>query len=77
VAVLTSYKRPSKRLISPPVAAPIQPGFVPAARTAEAPDRGVAEREAPEARQTRRAEAPDAGDCRSFDEGYTHGRSFR
>lgn len=43
----------------------------------EAPDRGETEHEAPEARQERQCEAPDAGDGRAnwLDHEFTHGRS--
>ena len=43
----------------------------------EAPDRGESEHEAPEARQERQSEAPDAGDGRAnwLEREFTHGRS--
>ncbi len=43
----------------------------------EAPDRGECEHEAPEARQERQSEAPDAGDGRAnwLEREFTHGRS--
>jgi hypothetical protein len=43
----------------------------------EAPDRGEREHEAPETRQQRQAEAPDAGDGRAnwLEHEFTHGRS--
>ena len=43
----------------------------------EAPDRGEYEREAPESRVTRQAEAPDAGEGRMglLEHEFTHGRS--
>ena len=43
----------------------------------EAPDRGESEHEAPEARQERQSEAPDAGDGRAnwLEHEFTHGRS--
>jgi hypothetical protein len=45
---------------------------------AEAPERAVEPREAPESRATRHAEAPDAGEGRrhhTFEQEFTHGRS--
>ena len=43
----------------------------------EAPDRGDLAHEAPEARQERQVEAPDAGDGRAnyIEHEFTHGRS--
>ncbi|HEV3167413.1 MAG TPA: hypothetical protein VGZ22_25610 [Isosphaeraceae bacterium] len=49
----------------------------PNVREPEAPDRGDCEREAPEARIGRQAEAPDAGEGRPniLENDFTHGRS--
>jgi hypothetical protein len=45
--------------------------------TEEAPDRGELEREAPESRSDRVAEAPDAGEAPNhvWEHEFTHGRS--
>ena len=57
----------------------IQPEVAPVRPQVEAPDLGEAflPHEAPEARTTRHAEAPDAGSGRSFciEGDFTHGRS--
>ena len=77
MAVLTRIQRPHPvpdRPADPPVATPTHHLNH---HDAEAPDRGDLRREAPEARQVDRAEAPDLGEGRMglLEHEFTHGRS--